>query len=374
MHRDEYEHGRNVTLIGIAGNIFVTIVEFYLGIIGRSAALVADALHSLSDVGATVAVLFGLKYSSRPKDKNHPYGHGKIESIIALFLGIILGVMGIYLIYNNIDKIYNRTFLIPEWYTLGAALLTIVVKEWMFHYTIKAGKKLNSPSISANAYHQRSDVLTSIGVFFGILGSYLGFPILDPVVAIIVAVFIIRMAFTITKDALWDLTDVTISDELCMEIEKVTEKWNSEYHVVDIIGRRMGTRYHVDIKIKIEPYIAAIDGVADLRALEKQIKKRIPVIQAVDIKGIVDSEQAENNESIFKYHVNTILSKYESHYRAIKSLEFHFLPNQAEAHFNMIVDPAISVGEAHDITNMIERDIMKKFDHAQVIIHVEPDE
>lgn len=163
MHIDDYQRGRKVTLIGIIGNVIVTVIELVRGILGRSSALVADAIHSLSDVGATVAVLFGLKYSSLPEDENHPYGHGKIELIIALFLGIILAVTGIYLFYDNISRIQSKAYLIPEWYTLIAAVFTIVVKEWMYRYTIKAGNKLNSPSITANAFHHRSDAMTSVG-------------------------------------------------------------------------------------------------------------------------------------------------------------------------------------------------------------------
>ena len=111
MHIDDYQHGKKVTLIGIIGNVIVIAIEFALGILGQSSALVADALHSLSDVGATVAVLFGLKYSSLPEDENHPYGHGKIESIIALFLGIILAVTGMYLLYGNISRIQSSSIL-----------------------------------------------------------------------------------------------------------------------------------------------------------------------------------------------------------------------------------------------------------------------
>jgi len=142
MDEKEFRYGRKVTLLGIAGNVLVSAVELFLGIVGRSSALIADAIHSMSDVGATTAVYFGLKYSSVPKDKNHPYGHGKIESIIALFLGILLALTGAYLIYGNVSKISTKDYLTPEWYTLGGALFTIVVKEWMFRFTINAGKRL----------------------------------------------------------------------------------------------------------------------------------------------------------------------------------------------------------------------------------------
>ncbi len=169
-----------------------------------------------------------------------------------------------------------------------------------------------------------------------------------------------------------DLTDVTIPEKVSTEIEKEVERWNSEYRIVELMGRSMGTRYRVNLKIRIEPYIKAIDGVTDLRALEKRLLQKIPALQGVDIKGDVDSKRVEFHENRFKEHVRSTLKKYSNRYHTIDSLEFHFMPNQVEAHFNMIVDPGISVGEAHGITNLIEHEIIEEFDSAQVIIHIEP--
>lgn len=374
MNNEEYRHGRRITLLGIVGNIFVAAVEFLLGILGRSSALIADAVHSLSDVGATLAVYVGLKYSSVPKDKNHPYGHGKIESVIAMFLGVVLGATGAFLIYLNVLVINNNEYSTPEWFTLLGAAFTIVVKEWMFRFTLKAGKRLHSPSISASAYHHRSDAFTSIGVFIGILGAYLGYPILDPVAALIVAMMILMMAFKITKSSLSDLTDITMPDDLRVGIEAVVHQWNPEYKPVETIGRRMGTRYQVNLKVKIGPYVQAVEEVSDFRQLEQHIIKKIPLVQGVDIKSDVDAENAAVSEAEFKECVRKVLDKYSNRYRSVESLEYHFLSNQSEVHFNLLVDPDMSVGDAHDITNDIEKGICGKFETAQVIIHIEPDD
>lgn len=134
----------------------------------------------------------------------------------------------------------------------------------------------------------------------------------------------------------------------------------------------MGTRYHINLKVRTGPYVQAVDGVVDFRQLEETIVRKTPLIQGVDIKGDVDTHDAAETEIRFKQCVQSALDKYSKQFRTIGALEYHFLPNQYEVHFNMIVDPEITVGEAHEITNLIEKDIYSKFQSAQVIIHIEP--
>lgn len=134
----------------------------------------------------------------------------------------------------------------------------------------------------------------------------------------------------------------------------------------------MGTRYHINLKVRTGPYVQAVDGVVDFRQLEETIVRKILLIQGVDIKGDVDTHDAAETEIRFKQCVQSALDKYSKQFRTIGALEYHFLPNQYEVHFNMIVDPEITVGEAHEITNLIEKDIYSKFQSAQVIIHIEP--
>ncbi|MFC1553954.1 cation diffusion facilitator family transporter [candidate division KSB1 bacterium] len=372
MNKDEYRYGRRISLIGIIGNLFVVAVEFIIGVLGRSSALIADAVHSFSDVGATFAVYVGLKFSSKPVDKNHPYGHGKIESLIALFLGLILAVTGAYLVYENIQKIQAKDYISPAWFALAAALFTIVTKEWMFRITIKAGRKLNSPSIIASAYNHRSDVYSSIGVFFGILGAYIGFPILDPVAALIVAVFIIKIAFDIGRDAIMDLSDINIPPELKNKIEKIIGECNPNLVLMNAFGRRMGTKYQVSLTVKVPPYKQTAENVCELDNLKACLGEKIPEIQGIEITSDVDIASVKQTESEFRKLVKETIEKHSDRYQHIEEQEFHFLADQQEVHFNMIVNPDLSIGEAHEITRHIEKEITSKFQEAQVIIHIEP--
>ena len=372
MNPEDYRYARRVTIVGILANIVIAAVKLSLGLIGRSAVLVAEAFDSLSDVVATSAVLIGLKFASTPKDDSHPHGHGKIESIVALFVGIAIGVTGIYLIYQNTSRIYYKEYLRPEWIALVGVVLSIAIKARLYRYTLKASTQLNSPSVRANAFDHKADIYRLSGVFFGILFAIIGYPILDPLAAIFVAFIIIKTSYVILRDSFQDLIDVQMPEQLHKKIGAVVTEWNPEYHLVEAIGRRMGSKYQVNLKVRIGPYIQAFNGVNDFQQLEEYIQKNIPSIQGVDIKADVDSTEIATQEKKFKDRVHKILDKYADRYRSIEAMEFHFLQNQQEVHFNMIVDPEMSVDVAHEITHLIENDICSEFQNAQVIIHIEP--
>lgn len=379
MKPEEYRYARRVTIVGILANIVIAAVKLSLGLIGKSAVLVAEAVDSLSDVVATSVVLIGLKFASTPKDDSHPHGHGKIESIVALFVGIAIGITGIILIYQNASRIYyfiffNKEYLSPKWIALVGVAVSIAIKAGLYRYTLKASIQLNSPSIRASASDHKADMYRLSGVFFGLLFAIVVYPILDPIAAIIVALFIIKTSFEISRDSFQDLIDVQMPEQLHKKIGAVIAEWNPEYHLVEAIGRRMGNKYQVNLKVRVGPYIQAFDGVSDLQQLEEYIQKNIPSIQGVDITADVDTTDITLQEKQFKDCVQKILDKYADRYIAIESMEFHFLQNQQEVHFNMIVEPEMTTGGAHEITLLIEQEICCEFQKAQVIIHIEPAE
>jgi len=372
MNPEDYSYARRVTIVGILANIVIAAVKLSLGLIGKSAVLVAEAFDSFSDIVATSVVLIGLKFASTPKDDNHPHGHGKIESIVALFVGIAIGITGIFLIYQNVSRIYYKEYLRPEWIALIGVAVSIAIKTGLYRYTIKASNQLNSPSIRANASDHKADMYRLSGVFLGLLFAITGYPILDPIAAIIVALFIIKTSFEISRDSFQDLIDVQMPEQLLKRIGAVVTEWNPEYHLIEAIGRRMGSKYQVNLKVRVEPYIQAVDGVSDFQQLEEYIQENIPSIQGVDIKADVDSTEIAKQEKKFKDCVHKTLNKYADRYRSIEAMEFHFLQNQQEVHFNMIVDSKTSINDAHEITRMIEHEICSEFQKAQVIIHIEP--
>ncbi|MFC1563792.1 cation-efflux pump [candidate division KSB1 bacterium] len=372
MEKSDYMQAKRVTIVGIFSNFVIACVKFSLGIIGNSAVLIAEAFDSFSDIAATTAVLIGLKFAYRPKDDSHPHGHGKIESLVALFVGIAITVTGIYIIYENSLKIYNREFVRPEYIALLGIVTAIAIKIALYRYTVKAGERLNSPAIKANASDHKADVIRLSGVFFGVLFAVTGYPVLDPVFAIIVGGFILKTAYSVLRESAEDLIDAQMPEDLIAEIEEQVGKCNPEFHVTEIIGRRMGAQYQVNLKVRIDPYKQAIDGIDEFKKLAECIKEEIPRIQGVDIRGDVDDKKARDFEEEFKDFVLKVLDKYKDQYESFKNMEIHFLELQQEVHFDMYVDPKMSVKDAHEITDRIEKDICSQYKQAQVVIHLEP--
>ncbi|MCP4725850.1 MAG: cation-efflux pump [bacterium] len=372
MDNSDYIQAKRVTIVGIFFNLVIACVKFSLGIIGNSAVLIAEAFDSFSDIAATTAVLIGLKLASRPKDASHPHGHGKIESLVALFVGLAVAATGIFLIYNNVLNIYNREFVRPEYIALLGIVTAILIKIFLYRYTVKAGDKLNSPAILANAADHKADVIRLSGVFFGVLFSITGYPVLDPVFAIIVALFILKTAYSIMKDSIEDLIDAQMPDDLITEIKEQVRKCNEKFSVTEIIGRRMGPRYQVNMKVKIDPYVQAIDGIDELKKLSDCLQSEVPRLQGIDIRAEVDSKKAQEFEEKFRDFVLDVLERYKDQFDSYKNMEIHFLELQQEVHFDMYVKPKMSVKEAHDITDRIEKDICRAYKQAQVVIHIEP--
>ncbi|NFC30073.1 cation transporter, partial [Clostridium botulinum] len=171
--------GNKVSNIAIVVNIILSFIKILFGIIGHSAATIADGIHSLSDVLSTIAVIIGLKISSKPAVKDHPYGHEKLEAVTSKLLATMLFLTALFIGYSGIKVIINKDFSVPSKITIYVAILSIVTKEWMYRYTLKAAKKINSTALEADAWHHRSDSFSSIGTLIGIVGARLKYPILD---------------------------------------------------------------------------------------------------------------------------------------------------------------------------------------------------
>lgn len=209
-----------VTKLGFVINIFLTILKFIAGIFGRSSAMIADAIHSSSDMVSDVVVLVFVHFSNKPKDENHNYGHGKFETFASFSIGLILFFVGIGMLYSAVFLIVEilQGTIVPQpgFIALVGALISIIAKEYIFWKTIRVGKKHKSDAIIANAWHHRSDALSSIAALIGISGAYFlgeGFIILDPIAAVLVSIFIIKVAYEIIKPAYQELLDQSLPAE-----------------------------------------------------------------------------------------------------------------------------------------------------------------
>lgn len=231
-------------------NIALSLGKLAAGIIARSGAMISDAVHSASDVLSTLAVMAGIRLASRRADSSHPYGHERVECIFSILLAVILCATGIGIGYSGVTKIIGGgELVVPGALALAAAVVSIIVKELMFQYTKKNAKKIRSTALMADAWHHRSDALSSIGSFIGILGARLGFPICDPIASVIICIFIVKAAWDIFMDAVNQLIDKSGSDEECEKIREVALGTSGVVGVDDLKTRLFGSKMYVDIEI-----------------------------------------------------------------------------------------------------------------------------
>lgn len=243
-----------VSIVSIISNMFLTFIKFIIGFISHSKALISDAVHSLSDVLSTVVVIIGIKLSNKKADKEHPYGHERLECVASIILSVMLFLTGVGIGASGIQNVVEgkKVLIISSTLALFAAVLSIIIKEGMYWYTKIVAKKINSGALLADAWHHRSDALSSVGSFIGILGVKLGFPILDSIASVIISLFIIKAAIDIFKDAIDKMVDKSCDDDTIYKIKKIIYKNKEVINIDDLKTRQFGNRYYVDVEIAVD--------------------------------------------------------------------------------------------------------------------------
>ena len=236
-------------------NLLLAIGKLAAGIFGNSAAMVSDAVHSASDVFSTVIVMVGVKLSGKESDANHPYGHERLECVAAILLAVILAATGLGIGYQGIEVIWSGDtgkINAPTMLPLIAAIVSIAVKEGMYWYTIAVAKKLQSGALKADAWHHRSDALSSVGSFAGILGAKIGFPVLDPVASIVISIFILKAVYDIFMDAVGKLTDEACDAQTVEQMRQCILGRDGVFGIDDIKTRMFGNKIYMDIEIQCD--------------------------------------------------------------------------------------------------------------------------
>lgn len=244
-----------VSAVSIAVNLALSLVKLIAGIIGRSGAMISDAVHSASDVFSTIIVIVGVRLSGKASDREHQYGHERLECVASILLAVVLAATGVGIGVSGAEKITGGNYgelEIPGLLALGAAVLSIGVKEWMYWYTRGAAKRINSGALMADAWHHRSDALSSVGALIGILGARLGFPVLDPVASVVICLFILKAAFDIFKDAMDKMVDKSCDEDTVARIREIILA-QSGVEGVDVIRTRLfGAKMYVDVEIQAD--------------------------------------------------------------------------------------------------------------------------
>lgn len=262
--------GEVCTRIGLWINVLLTAFKLFSGLVGHSRAMVADSIHSLTDVLATAIVFVGIKISRKPADDKHPYGHGNADTIASLFVALILLMTGLYLGYSAVHIFIHRHLEMPGSIALYAALASIIIKESLYHYTIKVGRKLNSQAIIANAWDHRSDAFSSIPALIGIFVARVwNLPIFDPIASLIIAFMIFRIAIHLMHLSVDIIMDESPDPQTLEKITKITSDIEGVVNVHEVKVHQRGPDRTIDIKIEVDGRITVNEG-HDIASLVKK--------------------------------------------------------------------------------------------------------
>jgi len=271
----------HVAFVTIILNTVLTAFKLAAGIIANSAAMISDAVHTLSDLLTTFIVIIAVKLSGQKPDSKHPYGHERFECVASLILALSLGVVGIGIGYSGVKMIMDGTYegRIPGTLALVAAAVSIAVKEWMYWYTRAAAKKTKSGALMADAWHHRSDGLSSIGVFIGIGGAMMGWPILDPIASLIICIFILKAAYDIFADAIGKMIDKSCDDKTVEELRALAAAQTGVIAVDDIRTRIFGAKIFVDIEIAADKDLALTEAHRIAETVHDAVEAKFPDVK-----------------------------------------------------------------------------------------------
>lgn len=273
-----------VSIITIIGNIVLSIIKLLAGIIAHSNAVISDAIHSASDVFSTFVVIIGIKLSAKEPDKEHPYGHERLECVAAIILAMVLFITGLGIGIEALKNILHGNYSdlqIPGILALIAAIISIVSKEGMYWYTRYYAKKIDSSALMADAWHHRSDAFSSIGALIGIGGARLGFPIMDSIASMVIFIFIVNAAFQIFKDAMDKMVDHSCDDETEKQIYDCVMK-NENVMGIDVLQTRIfGNKIYVDVEIQVNASYTLQVAHNIAEAVHEDIEENFPKVKHI---------------------------------------------------------------------------------------------
>jgi len=286
---------RSVTMVGILVNAGLVLIKFFAGIFGSSQALIADAIHSVSDLFTDVVVLLGIRMGRKPPDDEHPFGHARMETLASAIVGSALIITALYLGIKSVINIYNHTEYHPTGLALVGAGASIAVKEALYHYTVHTGRRIKSQLIVANAWHHRSDALSSVAVFLGVAGTQIkpSWHILDPFAALLVSFFIVKIGLDIFKSALREFTDTAPQPEIITKIEQCAASVDGVIDTHDLRVRTSGGLYQMEIHIVVDGQLTVAEGHRIAKAVERRLLEDVEDLD----RTIVHVDPAESEKS-----------------------------------------------------------------------------
>lgn len=287
---------QRVALVGAGVNLVLSVVKISVGYLSRSQALIADGIHSLSDLLSDAIVWFAAHHASEEPDAAHPYGHGKIETLATLGLGVLLILVAVGIVWDAGNRfLHPESIWVPEVIGMYAALFSIAANEGLYWYTAIKAREINSAMLKANAWHHRSDAISSIVVLVGIGGTLIGITYLDLLAAIVVGFMIGKIGWDLAKEALHELVDISLNEETVAQIRQLIQKIDGVSSIHMLRTRRQGHQAFADVHVQVAPWLSVSEGHMISIAVEETIKNHID--EVYDVTVHIDPEDDENAES-----------------------------------------------------------------------------
>ncbi len=354
-----------VTYVAAAINIFLTLIKIGVGFLGQSAALIADGIHSLADLLSDLFVIIAIKMGSREADYDHPYGHRRFETIATVLLGMGLIVIAVGIAWDVSERLMHpEKLLIPNRDTLGIAMISILANEWLYHYTKRIGKLTRSKLLIANAWHHRSDAISSVVVLFGIIAVLAGFPFADAVAAVIVALMVAKIGLNLVIESINELVDSSLPEGQVKEIRRVVKTTRGVKEIHLLRTRQMGEDAYVDAHIVVDPRITVSEGHMIGDVVRDRLKSEFDEI--VDVLVHVDPEDDEFKEPggemllTRKDVIKVIRSELGELFDYVDDIKLHYLDKHVEIEIllsHLMVEQTEKVQKIKQLCSNLEQQI-----------------
>lgn len=367
--RKRYQQIKKVTLVGLVTNVFLAFLKTLLGFIGQSQALIADGVHSMADLISDLIVLVAAKQASRKADEEHPYGHGRFETVAEVALGSFLVAVAAGILIDALTRIYEpERLLSPTWFALVAAIVSILANEALFQYTFRVAKKIKSKLLTANAWHHRSDAISSVIAVVGIAGAMAGFPMLDAIAAIGVSLLIAKVGWDITWRSLRELVDTALDPEKVEEIKNVILSVDGVKAVHSLRTRSVGSNALVDVHILV---VNSKMSVSEGHQISERVMRQLisEVEEVTDVTVHIDPEDDEISAPCghlpLRGEVEAALKevfKGNKYYKQVEHIELHYLDGK------VFVDLILPISLAHNEQKVTE--ITESFAHFEDVNYI----
>ena len=364
--------GYRITMVGAVTNFALAIFKFVAGTVGNSTALVADAIHSLSDLATDVIVYYSLKISGQKPDEEHPYGHGRAETIGASFVGAAIILVGIGIAWEVLSEVVGGVILVPTSIALAGAVVSIVAKEILYRYTVRVGRRLKSESIMANAWHHRSDALSSMAVLVGVAGAQAGWPLMDPLAAVIVGIMIAHVGIKIARDAVNNLMDTGVSDAALETMRSIIKESPGVVHYDEVKTRRLGKDVHVDIHIQVPPRISRSEAHNMAETVRVNLEKDLADV--ADALVHIDSEDDREGRlyNISRKQIEEFVKDCVAQTGNLElsgEITLHYSHHRLCLEITVDVADDLTVGEARDsVKELTDKILLSSFQLAPIVI------